>query len=117
VALLAIAAGALTAELLVRPSPVSAQTAPAGRPGRAGRLLAIPAQIASDSYGLYLVDVNSGTICVYDYVGRERTLRLLAARTFVFDLKLDSYNTKPLPKDVAKMVSRAKRLKDVKPSP
>ena len=107
-------AGMLAVRLLFGPSPAEAQTGPRLPPGA---VVAVPGQITKESFGLYLVDLRNGTICVYQYVTREKSLRLLAARTFVYDLQLDSYNTTPLPKDVQKMVTEARRLKDVKPKP
>jgi len=113
VVLLAFVAGALAGQLLVSASPARAQTGSAGRPDG---VFAIAGQLTRETYGLYLVDVQNGTICLYEYLNRDRCLRLMAARTFVYDRKLDSYNTKPLPADVAKMVAEARRLKDA-PTP
>jgi len=76
-----------------------------------GGVFAIAGQITRDTYGLYLVDPRQGTICVYQYISAKRTLRLLAARTFVYDRQLDSYNTEPKPADIAKMVAEARRLR------
>ncbi len=110
VVLLSMIVGALGAELLFSP-PASARTGSAGRSG----VFAIAGQITGDSYGLYLVDVENGTICLYEYVAGKRRLWLRAARTFLADVRLDAYNTLPEPKEVLKMVSEARRLKDVSP--
>ncbi len=114
VVLMAMAAGVLAAELL-RPVPAAAGTGTAG----GGKVFAIAGQITADTYGLYLVDLESGTICLYEYVARERRLWLRAARTFRADVQLDAYNTEPSPAEVSKMVREARRLKDVsgKPEP
>jgi len=112
VIVLAALAGALGGELLLSASPAAADTASGG----AGKVFAVAGQITGDTYGLYLVDLENGTICLYEYVGRERRLWLRAARTFRADLKLDAYNTQPSPEEVSKMVSEARRLKD-RPAP
>ena len=93
---------------------------PAGGPGGGaagaaggGKVFGIAGQVSADSYGVYLVDLEKGTMCLYEYVARDRRLWLRAARTFQADVQLDSYNTMPPPKEVSKMVAEARRLKDV----
>ena len=116
VVLLAMVAGALTGQLLLAPPAAEAQAGAARR-----AVVVVPGRITPETYGLYLVDVQNGTICVYQYFKQERStaqsLRLMAARTFVYDVQLDSYNTAPLPKEVANMVAGARRLKDVTTQP
>ena len=86
--------------------------------GAGGGVFAIAGQITRDTYGLYLVDSRQGTVCVYQYLNAKRQLRLLAARTFVYDRQLDSYNTEPKPADIAKMVAEARRLRTTtRPTP
>lgn len=116
---LAALSGALGGRLLL-PGPsssASAQTAPPGVAVGGDGLFAVAGQLSRDAYGVYLVDRRNGTICVYRYVGgRTPRLQLAAGRTFVYDVQLDSYNTTPLPKDVAEIVAEAKRLRRVKPT-
>jgi hypothetical protein len=80
-----------------------------GGPGGGG-LLAVPAQIARDSYGLFLVDPDRGTICVYQYQATARKLQLLASRTYRFDVQLDDWNTQPPPREIQDLVSQQRRL-------
>ncbi len=120
VASLAVAAALLGANLLAPPRPAEAQTGSAsgsggGSAGAAGEIFAVAGQISRDTYGLYLLDNRNGTICLYEYVPTTRKLRLVAARTFIYDRQLDSYNTEPTPRDVAKLVAEARRLKEVTP--
>jgi hypothetical protein len=121
VVLLALAAGALAGRLLLATDSAAAQTgsrgAQTGPAGEADGVFAVAGQVTRDSYGLYLVDVRHGTICMYQYMPGQQGLRLVAARTFIYDRQLDSYNTHPLPKDVAKMVTEARRLKEVTTEP
>lgn len=115
VALLAAAAAMLGAEAIFSPTSAAAQTGWAGTTQPAGGVFAIAGQITRDTYGLYLVDLRNDTICLYEYVaGRPGRLWLRAARTFVYDRQLDAYNTEPAPAEIAEMVSKARRLKDVK---
>ena len=81
-----------------------------------GGVVAVAGQISRDIYGLYLIDLKNGTICVYGMTGSGQ-LKLLAARTYIYDCQLDSYNTTPLPKEIAKLVARARRLKTVPVKP
>ncbi len=110
VMLLAVIVVMLGRELVSSPAPADART---GWAGQDGKVFAIAGQVTKDTYGLYLVDMKNGTICVYQFLDNGR-LRLMAARTFIYDCQLDSYNTEPLPRDVAKLVAKARRLKDIK---
>jgi hypothetical protein len=88
----------------------AAQVSSAGENG----VFAIAGQISRETYGLYLVDYNNKTICVYRFYPSDRKLQLMAARTYEFDVKLDSYNTsQPLPAEVRELVGQQKRLKDL----
>lgn len=112
VILLAVIVVMLGRELVFSVPPADAQTGWAGGAGQDGKVFAIAGQVTKDTYGLYLVDMKNGTICVYQFRDGGR-LRLMAARTFIYDSQLDSYNTEPLPQDVAKLVARARRLKNI----
>lgn len=70
----------------------------------------VSGQISRETYGVYLVDYENSTICVYQYFPKDRKLRLMAARTYAFDVQLDEYNTAPLPRKIKKMVQEHKRL-------
>lgn len=114
VIVLALAAGLLTGELL-RPGRADAQGQPA--PAATEGVFAVAGELARDTYGIYLVDLRRSTICMYQYFGNERRLRLMAARTYLYDTQLDSYNTEPPPEEVSKLVAGARRLKEVTTRP
>ena len=119
VVFLAVVAALLAANLFFSPAPAEAQTGSAGPTGPSA-LFAVAGQLAKDTYGLYLLDQGNGTICVYQFCADQRKvpkLRLVAARTFIYDRQLDSYNTEPPPKDVAKLVAEARRLRKAAPRP
>ena len=80
--------------------------------GAKGGLFAVAGQITRDTYGMYLVDAEKGTICVYQFVPTTRKLHLRAARNITFDLLLDAYNTEPQPQEIKKLVEQHKRLKE-----
>ncbi len=111
VILLAVIVVMLGSELFSSPS-ASADSKTGWASGKEGKVFAIAGQISKDTYGLYLVDMKNSTICVYRLTNNGQ-LKLAAARTFIYDCQLDSYNTEPLPKDVAKLVAKARRLKDI----
>jgi len=116
VAVAALVAGGLVAS----PPRAEAQTGAAssvggGSAGGGGEIFAVAGQISRETYGLYLLDNRNGTICVYEYAPGTGKLTLAAARSFIYDRQLDSYNTEPTPQDVAKLVAKARRLREVTP--
>jgi hypothetical protein len=81
-------------------------------------VMVVGGQITKDSYGLYLVDLKNQTICVYQWLPATRKLRLMAARTFSYDVQLDDFNAdRPTPGEVKYMVEQNLRLKNVKDVP
>ncbi len=116
VALLGVAASCLLAEAL---AGVEAASVPApGTSGAAGPGTApfvVAGQITPDTYGLYLVDPQNDTICVYQYLSAPRPgkLKLVAARTYHYDAQLDEYQTDPSPGEIKLLVEKQRRLRDV----
>jgi len=89
-----------------------AQTQTPGGVGEAKVFVAV-GQISRETYGLYLVDYKNETICVYQFSPRKgRSLKLVAVRSYKYDVKLDAYNTpkEMSPSAVKKMVTEQKRL-------
>ena len=104
--------------LLTQFGPGAAPAAGQTSLGNAGRkMLAVPGQIARDMYGLYLVDVENATICVYQYLPGSGKLRLLASRNAAFDLQLEDYNTEPSPRAIRDLVAQQSRLESPAPGP
>ena len=60
----------------------------------AGGIFAFPGQIDRDSHGLFMLDVDQGTIWCYEIITQDRTrkLQLVAARSYVFDRYLQDFN-------------------------
>jgi hypothetical protein len=107
------AALAVTAAALLWLSGASAADDPhTGVAASSNGVLLVAGQVASDSYGLYLVDTQSHTICVYQWVPANRKMRLIAARNYGFDLQLDDYNNEKetSPAEIRKLVEQQRRL-------
>lgn len=76
-------------------------------PDKAGRgMLVVPSQISRDGYGVYLIDVNKGKMCVYQYQPTSGKLHLMASRDITYDLGLGDYNTLPSPREVKDLVEQ-----------
>ncbi|MCK6456985.1 MAG: hypothetical protein L6Q92_10710 [Phycisphaerae bacterium] len=55
-------------------------------------LHAFTGQLDKNTYGLFMMDVDAGTVWVYEYVPLKRRLKLVAARSFAYDRYLENYN-------------------------
>jgi hypothetical protein len=74
----------------------------------------MPAQLGPMTFGLYLMDVDSGTICVYKALPDNNHFRLMAARSFKYDRFLEDYNNETLtPKEVQKLVETQRQRQDL----
>jgi hypothetical protein len=82
--------------------------------GGGGSLYLIPGQFSERTYGCYLMDTDSQTLCVYRFDGAGSKLKLIAARNFRHDRRLGHVNTEPDPREVEVMVEteRAGARKD-----
>ena len=107
VVLLSVIATCLIMEIGFGASAATAQVTSVG----GGDVLVVGGQITKDSYGLYLVDTKKQALAIYQWLPASRKLRLMAARTFKFDVQLDEYNAdKPTPSEVKLLVEQSKRL-------
>lgn len=86
-------------------------------------IYAFTGQISARSYGLFMVDVDTGTVWCYEIErsgsSGEPRLRLIAARSWVFDRYLEEFNTvEPIPSAVREMVQqqRSNRSPVTRPS-
>lgn len=91
-----------------------AQTVPveATEGDRADEVFVAAGQVTADSYGLYLIDRRNRTICVYQWLPQTRKLRLMAARTYAYDIRLDDYNTEISPREVRELVTQQRRMSE-----
>ncbi len=76
------------------------------RPTTAGGIMAFTGQIDKDMYGIMMVDVDAGTLWVYQYRKMGNQLKLLAARSWLYDRYLEEYNcSQPTPSEVAQLIA------------
>jgi len=73
-------------------------------------IYAFTGQLTRNSYGLFLLDVDAGTVWCYEVgAGNDgaKQLRLVAARSWVYDRYLEEFNvTDPTPSAVESLVAR-----------
>ena len=82
-----------TAEVLRRDAPIiSAATAQATTSGGARGLFAFSGQLSKSGYGVYMVDMDTMTLWVYEYLPQRGCMRLAAARTWRYDRYLENHN-------------------------
>jgi hypothetical protein len=68
-----------------------------------GGVFLMPAQFSINTWGCYLMDIDSQNICAYQYIPGERQLKFVAARNYREDRKLRDWNTSPPPAEIARM--------------
>ena len=71
-----------------------------------GGLFLMPAQISSNVWGCYVMDIDAQTVCGYAMTGSPPELKLVAARNFRFDRQLGALNTSPPPSEVRAMLEK-----------
>lgn len=93
--IIAILLAIIATALIVRPlEPLSIQRAFGGEPPVAGArgVYAFTGQLADNRHGLFMMDVDNGTVWCYEYVPATRKLVLVAARTYRYDRYLEDFN-------------------------
>lgn len=66
----------------------------------------MPGQFSTNSWGCYLLDVDSQTLAAYQYQPGDKTLRLVAARNFQYDRRLRNFNTVPDPQEINALIQK-----------
>jgi len=95
-----------------------AQMAGGAQVGARG-IYAFSGQLSGKSYGLYMVDVDAGTVWCYEMErgpnGGPR-MKLVAARSWLYDRHLEEFNiVEPIPSAV-KLLVEQQRARDVQPA-
>lgn len=93
--------------------PVPAMAQSVGSAGARG-IFAFSGQLTPGTHGVYMVDVDAGTIWCYEYVqlGATRGLRLASARSWIFDRYLEDYNTdEPSSAEIEQLVKQQRASK------
>lgn len=111
VGILAVVAMGLLASLVMQ---ADAQTTPKPAFAAPDGVFVSAGRISGETYGLYLVDTTNKTICVYQVDPRAKAdkFRLMAARTYAYDVRLDELNTTPSPQEMQRLVEQHRRLKE-----
>jgi hypothetical protein len=83
-----------------------AHAAPVAQPIAGGSgIYLMPGQMSLNTWGCYVMDVDAQTLCAYQYFPGANKLRLVAARNFRNDRRLQDFNTDhPSPAEVAKLL-------------
>lgn len=103
--------GIVAVALFTRSKDISLSSAAFGQlqspiAGGAGVFI-MPGQFSRDTFGCYLMDVDSQTLCVYGWDAEGRKLKLLAARSFRYDRRLSNFNTEnPSPAEVKDLIEK-----------
>ena len=71
-----------------------------------GGLFIMPAQLSGNTWGAYLMDIDKGTLAVYQFFPGTSQLKFVAARKFTNDTKMENWNTSPSPQEVADLVEK-----------
>ncbi len=71
-----------------------------------GGVFVMPAQFSVNTWGCYLLDIDAQTLCVYQFYPGDKQLRLLSARNFRFDRRLNNFNTFPMPREVEELLEK-----------
>lgn len=109
---IAVSLAVIALQLTLRPGTLDmpAVLAQSATSAGAGGVFAFSGQLSKGSYGVFMVDVDTGTIWAYEYVSGKRCLRLAAARSWRFDRYLENFNTCDLPPAaVEQMVDEQRR--------
>jgi len=97
----------IAAKLVLQPAGPDwsrlAQAQPAGMVGARG-VFAFSGQLSKGSHGLYMVDADTMTVWVYEYLPQKGCLRLAASRTWRYDRYLENYNTCDLPPELVEQM-------------
>jgi len=78
-------------------------------------IIALPISLGGSTEGIALIDKTNYTICIYSYQGHlpaNERFMLLAARSFRYDVQLESFNTaSPTPAEVQQKVLLQEQLR------
>ncbi|MFQ5430103.1 MAG: hypothetical protein ACE5E1_07305 [Phycisphaerae bacterium] len=76
-------------------------------------LFAFTGQLDKNSYGLFMLDVDNSNVWCYQYVPGRGRLKLVAARSFLYDRYLENLNcAEPTPAQVKLLLDDQRRIKE-----
>ncbi len=74
-----------------------------------GGLYLMPAQLASNVWGVYVMDVDRQSLMVYQFDASGKRLNFLAAREVTHDRQLGNYNTFPSPQEIRNIAEKERQ--------
>ena len=77
-----------------------------------GGVYLMPGQLATNVWGVYLLDTDRGTLVVYRYDAGSDRLTLLAARDINADRGLTGFNTFPPPAEIERLIEVERGLQE-----
>lgn len=94
--IIAILMAIIATALIVRPGTSLIQPAHANPSMLGARgIFAFTGQLDENSYGLFMMDVDSSNVWVYQYQPGRQQLKLVAARSFLYDRYLEEHKNDP----------------------
>ncbi len=76
---------------------------------------AFTGQLDKNTYGLFMLDVDTGTIWCYEFRGqgaKDRKMELVAGRLWIYDRYLENFNQdEPTPEQVADLIEQMRQAK------
>ena len=96
--------------LLIQPGQRAiAQPAAAAARDDSSGVFVVPCQLEKDLWGVCLIDTRVGSIVLYQYSPNSHKIKLMAARSYLFDVRLKEYNVDGLtPAQVEEIISKTK---------
>lgn len=73
-------------------------------------VFAFSGQLTKNTYGVYVIDTDTATMWMYEYLGTKGCLRLAAARSWRFDRYLENHNACDLPPEAVEQMIEEQRL-------
>lgn len=113
--IIAILLAIIATTLIVGPGNGPAiQTAMGDSPMAGARgIFAFTGQLDKNSYGLFMMDVDSSNVWCYQYVPGTRRLKLVAARSFLYDRYLEDYGgDEPSPEQIKELLDKQRQIKN-----
>ena len=74
-----------------------------------GGLYLMPAQLASNVWGVYVMDVDRQSLMVYHFDPAGKRLNFVAARELTHDRMLGNYNTFPDPQEIRNIAEKERQ--------
>jgi hypothetical protein len=113
--IIAILLAIIATTLIVSPGDGPAINAAMGDSPMVGArgIFAFTGQLDKNSYGLFMMDVDSSNVWCYQYVPGTRRLKLVAARSFLYDRYLEDYGgDEPSPEQIKVLLDDQRRIKN-----